>query len=115
MTISEFEKKRCKRELDKFLAKRRPPAYIRNEVDLSYRIEGQSITIFEIRPEWCDPKTSIEIPVAKTTYIKSKKIWKVFWQRADLKWHNYRPALIVKSVEEFLQIIDEDPHHCFFG
>ena len=115
MAISEFEIKRCERELEKFLVKRRPPSHIRNEVDLRYRIEDQSITIFEIRHELRDPKTSIEIPVAKTTYVKSKKTWKVFWQRADLKWHNYRPVPIVKSIEEFLRVIDEDPHHCFFG
>ena len=115
MAISEFEIKRCERELDKFLMIRRPPANIRNEVDLSYRIEGQSITIFEIRPDWRDPKTGVEIPIAKTTFVKSKKIWKIFWQRADLKWHSYKPVPVVNSIEKFIQVVDEDPNHCFFG
>lgn len=115
MAFTEFEIKRIERELGKFLEKRRPPADIRNEVDLNYRVEGQSITIFEIRPNWRDPSIIIEIPIAKTTYVKTKKNWKIFWQRADMKWHSYQPAPIVKSIEEFIQIVDQDLHRCFFG
>ena len=89
MAISEFEIKRSERELKKFLEKRRSPVHIRNEVDIGYRNDGQSITIFEIRPNWRDLKSIFELPVAKTIYVKSKKVWKVFWQRADLKWHSY--------------------------
>ncbi len=115
MAISEFEVKRIERELGKFLEKRRPPAHIRNEVDIGYRIDGQSITIIEVRPNWRDPCIRVETPMAKSTYVKSKKIWKVFWQRADMKWQSYQPAPVVKPVEEFLQVVDEDIHHCFFG
>lgn len=50
--ISEFEEKRCKRELEKFLAVHCPPVHIRNEVDIGYRLENQSVEIFEIRPHW---------------------------------------------------------------
>ncbi|MGH8716972.1 MAG: DUF3024 domain-containing protein [Burkholderiales bacterium] len=31
-------------------------------------------------------------PVAKATYVKAQDVWKVFWQRADLKWHRYDPC-----------------------
>jgi len=41
MAISEFEVKRCKKAMDKFMAKRRPPAHIRDKFDLGYRIEDQ--------------------------------------------------------------------------
>ncbi|MBC8386302.1 MAG: DUF3024 domain-containing protein [Gammaproteobacteria bacterium] len=115
MSFSEFELKRIEKELDKFLEKRRPPADIRNEVDINYRIDGQSITILEIRPNWRDPSIIHEMPLARTTYVKSKNIWKVFWQRADMDWHSYKPTPVVKSVEEFLQLVDADLHHCFFG
>jgi hypothetical protein len=115
MAVSEFEIKRIERELKKFLEKRRPPADIRNEVDLNYRMEGQSIIIFETRPNWRDPNIIVEMPIAKTTYVKTKNIWKIFWQRADMKWHSYQPAPIVKSIEEFTQVVDQDLHHCFFG
>lgn len=115
MGLSEFEIKRCERELEQFLNKRRPPVHIRNEVDIGYRLDDQSITIIEIRPNWRNPKVSVEIPIAKSTYVKSKSVWKVFWQRSDMKWHSYLPAPLVKSIEEFLQVVDADVHHCFFG
>jgi len=115
MAISEFEIKKCEKEIEAFMSKRRPPPHIRNEVDLAYRIEGQSVSIYEVRPEWQNPKEKIEIPVAKATFIKAKNCWKVFWQMSDLKWHSYEPAPTVKSFKEFLSLVAEDKHACFFG
>ena len=115
MAISEFEIKRCERELEKFMAVRRPPPHVRNELDLGYRIEDQSVLLFEIRPEWRNPENIMHIPIAKTTYVKTKKVWKVYWQRQDLKWHSYQPMPEVRHFEEFLSIVSEDVHGCFFG
>ena len=115
MAISEFEIKQCEKEIEKFFVNHRPPAHIRNELDFGYRIDNQSIVLFEIRPEWRNPANKMETPIAKTTYVKSKKEWKVFWQRADLKWHSYQPTPAVKYFEEFLSLVGEDMHGCFFG
>lgn len=115
MAISEFETKRCEKELEKFLSVRRPPPHIRDQVDLTYRIENQSVEIFEIRPQWDNPARKIEIPIAKSTYVKKSGLWKIYWQRQDLKWHGYDPAPSVKSFEEFLAIVSEDALGCFFG
>ncbi|MDQ6981055.1 MAG: DUF3024 domain-containing protein [Ghiorsea sp.] len=115
MPISEFELKRCKVKLSAFMAKHRPPVHIRAEVDLDYKIENQSVSIFEIRPQWDNPTKKTEIPIAKATYIKKHKLWKVYWHRADLKWHSYEPQPTVKMFEEFLDIVGEDQHACFFG
>lgn len=35
--------------------------------------------------------------------------------RQDLKWHSYDPEPEVTSLEEFLQIVEEDAHACFHG
>ena len=91
MAFSELEIKRIQKLADSFLEKRRPPAHLRKELDLGYHIDGNSIVIFEIRPVWNNPERTIEEPVAKTTYVKKSDIWKVYWQRADLKWHGYDP------------------------
>ena len=115
MAISEFEVKRCERELEKFLEEKRPPAHIRPQLDFGYRIENQSVEIFEIRPEWRNSKVKMKIPLAKATYTKNQKLWKIYWQRQDLKWHRYQPAPSVQYFEEFLSIVSEDTHACFFG
>ena len=115
MVISEFEIKRCQKELDKFLKEKRPSAYVRAQVDLGYRIIAQSVEIFEVRPDFRDPSKKTEISVAKTTYVKSQKIWKVYWMRQDLKWHSYPPAPQVRHLEDFLALVKEDVNACFFG
>lgn len=115
MAISEFEIKRCEKELEKFLDEKRPPAHVRDQVDLGYRITGQSVEIFEVRPGFRHPSDRRELSVAKATYVKSRKIWKVYWMRQDLKWHSYPPAPQVRHLEEFLVLVKEDAHACFFG
>ncbi len=115
MAISEFEIKRCEKLAGAYVEKHRPPAYIRNEVDLSFRVKDQSIEIFEIRPVWNNPDKKIESMVAKTTYVKKTGLWKVYWQRADLKWHSYEPTPEVKTLEDFLALVDKDEHSCFNG
>ena len=115
MSISEFEIKRCERELDKFLLEHRPPVEIRDKVDISYRIANQSVELFEITPSFRDPEQKVEMPIAKATYVKRQNIWKIYWFKSDLKWHGYEPVPSVKLFEEFLTVVGEDQYHCFFG
>jgi hypothetical protein len=115
VALSEFEMQRCQRLLGQFIERRRPPPHIRDKVDLAFRMRRQSVEIFEVRPHWEDKRRMLEHPVAKATYVKSKRVWKVFWMRADAKWHNYKPDPEVGSIEEFLAVVQIDEHNCFFG
>lgn len=115
MAFSELELKRHERELTRFMERRRPPVHVRPELDLGYRCTGQSVEIFEIRPDWRDRTSKGETPVAKATYVRSQDHWRVFWMRRDLKWHAYQPNDPVRSLGEFLAVVDRDDHGCFFG
>jgi hypothetical protein len=115
MAFSELELKRYERDLERFMERRRPPLHIRPELDLGYRFDGHSVEIFEIRPDWRDRTTKGETPVAKATYVRTRNRWRVFWMRRDLKWHGYEPNPEVRSLEEFLAVVDRDDHCCFFG
>jgi hypothetical protein len=53
--------------------------------------------------------------VAKATYVRTRGVWRVFWQRRDLKWHGYEPRPEVSSIDEFASLVAEDAHACFFG
>jgi len=101
--------------MENFLARKRPPEHIRQELDIGYKIEEQSIIVFEVRPQWNKPEVIMENPVAKATFVKTKNHWKVFWIRADLKWYSYAPKPIVNNLKEFSKLVEEDKHHCFFG
>ncbi len=115
MSFSEFEIKRYEKIVSEFVSKRRPPAHIRNEVDLSFRLVGQSVEIFEIRPVWNKPEEKMEQPVAKATYVKRQNIWKVYWMKSDLKWHKYEPEFEVGELGHFVAIVDKDEYGCFWG
>lgn len=56
---------------------------MRSQIDIGYRIEKQSVFIFEIRPDWMDPKKKVENDIAKATYVQKDDQWKVFWQKPD--------------------------------
>jgi hypothetical protein len=115
MAFSELEIKRIEKAVNKFMEKRRPPIHIRDQLDFGFRIKGQSVELYEIRPMWNDPDKKTEGSFAKATYVKTKKIWKIYWQRADLKWHGYQPNPEVKNIEDFLSVVDQDAYGCFLG
>ena len=115
MAFSEFERHRFEKPVKAYIEAKRPPPHIRPELDLGYRIVGQSVEVFEVRPAFRHPHEKIEHSVARTTYVKSKGIWKIYWLRADLKWHRYEPRATVATIEDFIAVIDEDPFGCFFG
>jgi len=116
VALAEIELARVRRAMDAFMQQRRPPPHIRSKVDLAFRVSGQSVEIFEIRAVWSGPPDKkLESAVAKATYVKARGIWRVLWQRRDLKWHSYEPRPEVKSVAEFASLVSEDAHACFFG
>ena len=115
MAISEQERKKWDELTRLFIEKLRPPKEVRPQLDLGYSIKDQSIEIFEIRPGWDNPGKTMEHSVAKATWVRSQKIWKVYWKRSDLKWHEYKPTPQVDTLEAFLKVVEEDRYACFWG
>jgi hypothetical protein len=115
VTFSEFETKRCAKAVAQWIEHRRPPPHLRGEIDLTFRMEHQSVEIFEVRANWRDKSKRVEHSVAKATYNKSKRNWRVFWKRADLKWHSYEPNPEVKTIENFIALVEKDIHGCFWN
>ncbi|MFZ5494327.1 MAG: DUF3024 domain-containing protein [Verrucomicrobiota bacterium] len=98
-----------------FWSKRRPPLHIRDKMREGQRFAGQSIELFFVRPVWDDPTHHTEEPIAKLTFVRSSGTWRIFWQRADLKWHRYPPHPEAVSLAEALAVVDQDANGCFFG
>lgn len=94
--------------MENYISGVRPEPEIRNQLDLNYEINGQSVILNEIRPAWNNPKEVLTLGYAKATYIKSKNVWKVFWKRADNKWHSYKPNPTVRELKNFLTKMNTD-------
>lgn len=115
MALNDLERKRVEKAVGAFVEKRRPPPAVRPELDLGFRITGQSVELFEIRPQWDKPEVRQERSFAKATYVRTQGLWKVYWMRADLKWHSYQPDAEVEGIEDFLAVVAKDEYACFFG
>jgi|SRR5581483_7874409 len=113
--MNELQRMRVERTVATFIEQRRPPAHLRDRVDLAFRFDGRYVEIFEVRPSWNEPTEKIEESVARARYLKSRDEWLVYWKRADLRWHKYQPAPAVNTVEAFLKLVDQDEYCYFFG
>ncbi|MFT6181356.1 MAG: hypothetical protein ACI9NQ_001900 [Paracoccaceae bacterium] len=100
---------------DHFWTHRRPPLHLRDKIREGQRIEDQSIELFLVRPIFNHPEKFVEGAIAKITYVQSKEHWKIFWKRADGKWHTYPPKPTAPSLEKALATVHDDPNGCFFG
>lgn len=101
--------------MEQYLSKVRPEPEIRHKIDLNYEIDGQSVILNEIRPAYKNPQKILVSGYAKATYVKSKNCWKIYWKRADNKWHPYDEQLTVRKLKDFLNLVDQDPYGCFKG
>lgn len=100
---------------NEFWVKHRPPINLRDKIREGQRISGQSIELFFERPAFQRPGKFIEESVAKICYVRSRDVWELYWQRADLKFHRYDPQPEVASLSRALAVIGEDSNCCFFG
>jgi hypothetical protein len=92
------------------------PPELKNQIDHDYEIDGQSVTIFEVRPRWRGkPGEFTRRPFAKFRYVKTTELWNIYWMRQSGKWHAYAPADAACNLDEALHIIDSDSYGCFFG
>ena len=101
MAFSELELKQIEQVVGE-LCRRRSPAHLKDKLRLEYSVKGHEVITFERRPKWDNPKERIESPVAKLKFIRSADKWELYWQRADLKWHEYPGQSSSKRVNDLV-------------
>lgn len=100
---------------DLFWTHRRPALHLRDKLREGQRFTGHAIELFFVRPAYNRPGEQIEESVAKVQYVRTVNVWRLFWKRADGKWHRYTPCPETDSLAAALRTIDEDASSCFFG
>lgn len=101
---------------DCFWTRRRPPLHLRDKVREGQRFgDPRTIELFLVRPAFQRPGEQVEEPIARVQHLPRLRVWRIFWKRADGKWHRYKLCPEVESLREALRVIDEDAHCCFFG
>jgi len=92
-----------------FWSRRRPPLHLREKVHEGQRLTDQSVELFMVRPAFNRPGEQIEQPIAKLQHVRSRKVWRIFWNRADGKYHGYEPSPQTDSLSAALRVIDALP------
>lgn len=83
---------------------------------MAFRIAQQSVEICEVRPRWQgEPGEMVEHSVAKGTFARARGRWRVYWKRADFRWHSYQAEPEVDTIERFLALVAADEYASFFG
>lgn len=113
MAISPFQTLDVIELMEQFLERNRPSKHIRKDLDVGYRIDNQSVIVFEVRPMYLNPSMLQELEWAKATYIKSRDRWKIYWMRSS-GWYPYTPPEM-KTLKAFVKAVEEDPYGCFKG
>ena len=92
------------------------PPEIKKRIDYDYEIEGQAVTIFEVRPDYRGKSGQLSRnPFVKFRYVKTTTMWHIYWMRASGKWQAYEPHPVVRNLKEALKVVDTDKYGCFFG
>lgn len=103
-------------QLKSFIDAKRPKEEeVRKQLDFGYSWDGQTALLFEIRPQWHDPTNILELPYAKLRFVKSIKLWKLYWMRGLGKWAAYEPKPEASNLQEMLTEIGHDGYGCLFG
>ncbi len=113
MSFSELEKAAIEKTATSFCT-RRNKHYPPDQLYIDYRLEEQSLHLFEVRPRWDKPSEKMELPTAKFSYVRSKNLWNLYWQKRDLKWHLYEGLSSSAELEELLTEVWNDPYGCFW-
>ncbi len=72
--------------IENYIESIRPPVEMRNKIDIGYSFENNTVIFFEIRPDWKGETQFHQYPFVKAKFVKSQKIWKIYWIRASGKW-----------------------------
>jgi DUF3024 family protein len=114
MAFSELDLKRIDRTVGG-LCRKRSPREFHDQLRLEYRVARHEVLLFEVRPAYREPSRSVESPVAKLRFTRTAGEWRLFWQRASLKWQSYEPLPSSRDLAALVEEVDRDPLGCFFG
>ena len=115
MALRDEQIRECFREAGAFLERRRPRAEIRDKLDYRADIVGSDLVIVAVRPAFQEPTRKTDEHIAKLKWVGTRRVWRLFWMRADLKWHSYEPMPEAATVAAGLEEVERDPYGCFFG
>jgi Protein of unknown function (DUF3024) len=95
----------------------RVPEHARHQVRIECEVSGRDLTVVERHPPW-PPEAGPEwmrTPVARLRYVRSRRVWRLYWIDSDDRWHEYPELPFAPDVADLLAELEEDPTALFWG
>jgi len=115
MPLPPLIKSLTENKLDKY-CKNKVPEHVQEKIKLSYKIRGNSVTIFENRAPWREGmKGWTSMAIAQMRYDEKTGKWTLYCSDRNDRWHEYYDIESTKDIDKLLKEIDEDPTGIFWG
>jgi len=114
VAFSEFELARIGKIVGGLCHRRSPPE-LKDQLSVEYEIKLHDVVIIEKRSRWDGSPGHTKTDVAKIKLVRTVNEWRLFWMRADLRWHSYQPLASSRYMEDLVDEVDADPYGCFWG
>lgn len=113
MELPELLRKSAEKQFERYCEGKVPPCF-RNEVRVSFRIDGDSVTLFEERITLSNPSGWSGRRIAQFRYQPDLNQWSLHYPVARDAWRLYLNAGPTLNLQLLLQAVDDDPFHSFW-
>ncbi|MCB9780775.1 MAG: DUF3024 domain-containing protein [Alphaproteobacteria bacterium] len=110
MPFSPDELARIQATVGALVARRQPPAHLRDRLRFELEIVGHRVRIHELHD---DQDTQLE--VAQLTFTRTDGTWTLYWTRASGRREIWPPSAHITALEPLVAILDQDDHGAFWG
>ena len=114
MSLPEFTIRLIENKLTEYCDQKIPP-HARDQIKLTYKINGNKVNLIESRPYHRDPTTWTETPIAQIRFDQVTKKWALFFTDRNSNWHLYDIVKPSANFEDILKELDQDPTGIFWG
>jgi hypothetical protein len=96
----------------------RVPEHLHDQVRVECDVTDRHltiVTIVEVRPPWDGVGEHTRFPVARLSYVGTRRVWSLYWRDRNGRFHAYDDVQPSRSVEPLLDEIERDPMAIFWG
>jgi hypothetical protein len=114
MALSQLQRAEINKRLSAFCEARVRPA-VRDKLRIGFRMKDNEVVLFEERPGFQRLQEWQEMAVAKFRYVATQRLWRLYCQHRDRRWHAYEALPAARDFKQLLDEVAADPTGIFWG